>query len=158
MADASAIGGAVAAINLLRSMAQSMIALRDAEAFKAKLWEFQNTLLDAQNRMFAVNEERTTLIERVSTLEAEIANLKAWNTEKNRYELKSIDRGAATVFMLKPAERGTEPPHWLCPTCYEKGRKGYFQMQAPMGRSNVWACSCGTKFLIDRSVAPQLIA
>ena len=35
---------------------------------------------------------------------------------------KDVDAGAL-VYMLKPDERGTEPPHWLCANCYGKAQK-----------------------------------
>jgi hypothetical protein len=29
--------------------------------------------------------------------------------------------------MLKPSERGSKPPHWLCANCYEDRKKSIFQ-------------------------------
>jgi hypothetical protein len=55
-------------------------------------------------------------------LEAEMAGLKAWDAEKQNYELKSIGPGSV-AYMMKPDKRGSEAPHWLCPIAARKARK-----------------------------------
>jgi hypothetical protein len=44
-------------------------------------------ILEAQTSVFSANEERATLVQRVSDLEEEVARLEAWNAEKKRYQL-----------------------------------------------------------------------
>ncbi len=36
--------------------------------------------------------------------------------------------------------RITEPPHWLCASCYGNGQKGILQSQGLQGRDKVWRC------------------
>ena len=55
-------------------------------------------------------------------LEKEIARVKAWDEQKQRYELISPWQGAVT-YALKKARSNSEPPHWICTKCYEDGRK-----------------------------------
>jgi hypothetical protein len=81
-----------------------------------------------------------TQLEEIAALTAEIKKFSDWDTEKQRYELKSAGHGV-TAYMLKSGVRGTEPPHWLCPTCFEKGKKAYFQFSTTMnGRGSVYRC------------------
>jgi hypothetical protein len=126
MPDITAIGGALNAFNAMKNIAQAMIGLRDAQAFNAKLIEFNGALIEAQTRVFAVNEERTTLIERVHELEARIAEIEGWKAEKNRYELKEMAR-QNFAYVLKPEAQGSEPSHWLCPHCYQNVKKSILQ-------------------------------
>jgi len=44
--------------------------------------------------------------------------------------------------MLKPEERGSEYPAWLCPTCFEQGVKGFLQFIAKLrGAGSIYRCS-----------------
>jgi Zn finger protein HypA/HybF involved in hydrogenase expression len=43
--------------------------------------------------------------------------------------------------MLKPEARGAEPPHWLCPNCYNQGKKAFYQPTGAMlQRARVYRC------------------
>src|SRR4051794_8174501 len=82
--------------------------------------------LKAMNEAIEAREAHSVQAERIRTLEAEVASLKAWDAAKEPYELKPLGSGAI-AYMLKPEARGTEPPHWLCPNCYTQGKKSFFQ-------------------------------
>jgi rubrerythrin len=119
-----------AAITSLRSaleVAKAMMGLRDAEAFRAKAIELQGIILEPLEKGIEAREAHAAQIDRVRTLEAEVAHLKAWDAEKRRYELKDVGF-SGIAYMLKPEARGTEPPYWLCPNCYAQGKKSFFQM------------------------------
>lgn len=126
MPDLTAIGAALASLKAAKDIAQAMIGLRDAAAFQSKMIEFQSAILDAQASAFSANEERSSLIERIRDLENEMADLKAWDKEARRYELTEV---AARVFVyaLKSNAQGSEPSHWICPSCYQKRQKSILQ-------------------------------
>jgi hypothetical protein len=63
------------------------------------------------------------MIEKVRTLEEEIARVKAWDTEKKRYVLSKIGDTGAVAYALKESMSNSEPPHHICTNCYEDGRK-----------------------------------
>src|SRR5258708_7807147 len=94
MVDMSAIGAVASSLNTAVNIAKAMVDLRDWSAVQSKVIEFQQAILDAQSNIFAVNEERSALIQRVSELEKEVAALKAWDAEKQNYELKRVAVGA----------------------------------------------------------------
>lgn len=121
MSDMGSIASALSSFNVLIDIAKAMITLRDAQAIQAKVIEFNRAMLDAQREMFAVNNERSALIERIRNLEKEIADLKAWETEKQRYEMKKRPSGSI-VYALKAEMQGTEPPHEICAACYKRGK------------------------------------
>lgn len=142
LGDMSAIAGLLSSLNAAKDIAQAMIGLRDTQAFQSKLLEFQAKLLDAHNSAFAAQEERTALLKQVSLLEKEVAQLKDWEAQKQRYELKHIPPSTQTLaYALKPEMQGAEPPHWICATCYENGKRSILQPETRHpGRVYVMIC------------------
>lgn len=135
------ISAAVTSLNATLSIAKAMVGLRDSEAFRAKSIELQQVILEALDNGIAAREAYSKQLNRITALEAEVANLKAWDAEKQKYELKTVGY-AAVAFMLKREERGTEPPHWLCPNCVARGQKSYFLPSGNRsGRDNIYACA-----------------
>jgi hypothetical protein len=131
MPDLSAIGAALTSFDTLKNIAQAMIGLHDAKALQAKIIEFNNAIIDAQTKIFLVNEERTVLLERIRDLEKEITDMEAWEATKQRYELKRTN-GGGLVWSLKKDAQLTETPHQICTNCYEKRKRSILQ---PEGRS-----------------------
>lgn len=116
------IAGVISSLKAIKDISEAMIGLRDAATFQEKRLELQSKMLEAQSAAFAANDERAALIQRVSSLEQEIARLKAWDTEKQRYELKRWGHGAFAR-ALKESEAGSETMHALCAACYDRGVK-----------------------------------
>jgi len=126
MVDMSALASALASLKAAKDIAEAMIGLRDAATFQAKLLEFQSKLIDANTAAFAAQDERVALLERVGALEKEIAQLRAWEADKERYQLMEVSPGAFT-YVLKEAMSAGEPIHWLCANCYQQGKKRLLQ-------------------------------
>lgn len=82
--------------------------------------------IELQEKILAAQAQQAALIEQVGLLEKEVAGLKAWGADKQRYELKAL-RAGAIAYMLKPQEAEREPPHALCANCYERGIKSFLQ-------------------------------
>jgi hypothetical protein len=158
MVDISSIAAALSSIKAAKDIAQSMIGLRDTAAFQAKLIEFQSKIIDANNAAFAAQEERTELIEKVRQLEKQVADLTAWETEKQRYELIEVSEGAFT-YVLKTERRGGEPIHWLCASCYQNNKKSILQLAERNvghgGQMHLWKCpSCRASILVQWEILP----
>jgi len=127
--DLSDVAAALSSFNALKNIAQAMIGLHDTQAFQLKVLEFNGALIDAQTKIFAVNEARATLVERVRELEEQVTKLKAWEAEKQHYELKAISK-RSFAYVLKADAQGTEPPHQICAGCYQRGKKSILQIEA----------------------------
>jgi hypothetical protein len=144
------IAAGITSLRATLDIAKSMIGLRDAEAFRAKSIELQETILRALDSGIEAREAYAQQLDAIRALETEVARLKAWDTEKEKYELKPNYMGAVT-YMLKPEARGSEPPHWLCPNCYAHGKKSFL---LPIGRGTsalhrIHKCSdCKTEALM----------
>jgi hypothetical protein len=133
-------GRVISSLKAIKDISEAMVGLRDAAAFQEKRLELQSKMLEAQSAAFAANEERATLIERVSSLEQDVAHLRAWDSEKQRYELKQWADGAF-AYALKETEAGGEPMHAVCPGCYQRGTKSILQSNGEIQvHKHAWNC------------------
>lgn len=101
--------------------------------------ELQDVILAAQSNAFSALGEQQVLLEKIGELEKEIANMKAWETEKQKYELRRVGHGAF-AYVIKDSMKGTEPAHWICATCYENGKKSVLQSAAEKGKGFFTTC------------------
>jgi hypothetical protein len=121
MPDMSLIAGAVSSLKLAQDMTKTLISLRDFTKLNETVIELQRVILAAQSDALAAQSDQFTMLERVRNLEAEIARLKAWDSEKGKYELKDVGHGAFAYVRKEDADP-REPPHWLCTKCYRDGK------------------------------------
>src|SRR6202030_3815203 len=107
MIDMTAIASMVTSVKAVKDIAESIVGLRDAEMIRGKVFELQSKMLEAQSFAFAAHDERTALIQKICDLEKQISDLEAWETEKQRYELKDVGSGSL-AYVVKEAMRGAE--------------------------------------------------
>ena len=111
-------------------------------------------ILEAQQTLTAANAAQSDAAERIRSLEQEIVRLKDWEADKQRYELKDTGQGSL-AYALKPSMDQGEPEHWLCPACYQQGKKSILKHETiPEGRARSLVCHpCGMD-IITRGVRP----
>src|SRR3989338_2593931 len=94
----------------------------------AAVSEVNIKLLQANDVALASQEKQSKLATKVDELEKEIARLKDWSQEKERYELKEF---AAGVFAR--IEKGFvgdfQSAHKFCATCFEQNSKAPLQQE-----------------------------
>ena len=132
--------------------------LTDATAIQDRVIQLNGLMMDAQESAIAAREDHARQEERIKALEKEIEALKDWGAERLNYELKCPEPGV-NVFMPKPAARGDQPPHWLCPTCYGNGVKSFLQFQGS-GKDmfSTYKCgTCGNTVATHMGTSPQWI-
>jgi hypothetical protein len=144
------IAAGVTSLRASFDLAKAMLELRDQEAFRTKSIELQGLIVDALEKAIAAREAQASQADIIRALEAEVADLKAWGAQEQKYELKNIG-GGSVALMLKPEARGASPPHWLCPTCFAQRKKAFFQgTGTQIGRGWVYQCQgCGHKVTAD---------
>jgi hypothetical protein len=113
------IYGGISSFKAMFDMAKALKDIDNATARNGAVIELQEQILSAQ-------AAQTALLDRVRELEEKVAGFEKWDTEKDKYELKDLGRGAL-AYMLKPPARGTEPPHVICPNCYENRKRAILQ-------------------------------
>ncbi len=126
MVDMAAIAGLVTSLRAATDISKAMLGLRDAAMIQTKVIELQGIILSAQQSALSAQSDQFTALERIRELEKQLTDLEAWDTEKERYELKEVYPGAFAR-VLKPTAHAGEPPHWLCTACYKRGQKAILQ-------------------------------
>jgi hypothetical protein len=114
-----------AGIGAFKSMLDMAKALKDMNDAAIR----NGAVIELQEKILAAREAQSSLLDRIRDLEKEVTTFEAWDAEKKRYELKSLGWGAL-AYMLKPAARGAEPPHWACTNCYSNRRIAIVQYTA----------------------------
>jgi hypothetical protein len=130
------IQGAVVSLKAAADIAVALGNIKTMSEVQAKAIELQQIILSAQSGALAAQSEQFTLLQKIRELKEEVANAKAWDEQKQRYALVSPWQGAVT-YALKRERSNAEPPHWICATCYEKGRRSILNdamKYAPAGR------------------------
>jgi ribosomal protein L29 len=94
MVDMTMISGTMTALKSASDLAKLMISSHDAGVIRQKAIELQTQILAAQSNALAAQPDQFTALERIRELEKQIADLKTWDTEKKRYELKIVARGS----------------------------------------------------------------
>jgi hypothetical protein len=96
------------------------------------------------------------MLERVRNLEAEIARLKAWDSEKGKYELKDVGHGAFAYVRKEDADP-REPPHWLCTKCYRDGKGSILlRTETKYGYNILWSCpECSSMISVNHRLTPS---
>ncbi len=120
------IAGAYGGIKAATDITQSMLTLKTDAAVTTKVVELNGVLLGLQSQLNSAHADQTTLTRRIGGLEAEIAQFKRWEQEKERYQLHQTEAGGL-VYRIKPEVQGTEPLHYICADCYQKAVKTILQ-------------------------------
>lgn len=120
------IGGALAHVQVASQIVQGMLSLKTDAAVSAKALELNRVLIELTEQIFACQAQIAALISRESELKAEVANLKDWSHDKERYELCEIVPGTL-AYRVQPGMQGAEPMHYLCPRCYQQHIKSILQ-------------------------------
>jgi Zn finger protein HypA/HybF involved in hydrogenase expression len=153
------IGSALGALQSASNIVKTLTSLRLDGEKAAKLTELNREILAAQTGAIQANAAQAHLIERVRALEKQIANFETWDTEKEKYQLKSVSRGAFAYVPKHGMETG-EPAHWLCANCYQNRKKSLLQyFSAPSGSvdfdKHIWACgACKSQIKVSYNVSP----
>jgi hypothetical protein len=130
------IGTFAAIVKLVQVLNQSSA----SPEIKAQLSALYDAIIAGQQRAFEDHIAKQALLEDKGQLEKELAQIKAWGTEKQRYQLVSPCEGA-TVYALKKAVSNGEPPHYICTNCYQQGKPSILQNFHPKDGWTVFVCS-----------------
>lgn len=141
------IAGAFGTLKTASEITQGLLALKTDAAVSTKAVELNQVIFEMQQQLFAAQTDYAAVLSRIRDLEAEIAQFKDWEQEKQRYELYELTIGTL-VYRIKPSMQGSEPVHHLCPNCYEQGIKSILQYSAIKNLHSSYSCPrCKASFL-----------
>lgn len=157
MVAISEIGTALASLKAASELAKALLGLRDAAVIQTKVIELQGEILSAQASAFGAQEAQSALLKRVDELEKEVAGLKAWTAETERYQLTEVAPGSF-AYALKPDSGGAEPPHSLCSNCFHQGHKSILQADRRANATSVLRClRCNTEIVTKRATPTGMV-
>ncbi len=110
----------------------------------------------AQQGALAAHQREAAMAEEIRDLKTHMAELEAWDAEKQRYVLKQVGTGAF-AYSPKPDMKDGEPDHWLCTQCFGNRKKSFLQAKARMHREDhtTYHCSvCRNEVSVPYTVAP----
>lgn len=120
--DMALIQGTITGLKTAADIAKSLMELKSISDVQAKVIELQSAILFAQSSALSANADQAAMVDEIRQLKEEVAHVKAWETQKQRYKLYSPWEGSV-VYALRQSVSNSEPPHWICTSCYENGRK-----------------------------------
>lgn len=122
MIDMALIQSTITGLKAAGDIAKSFLELKSISEVQGKVIELQSAILAAQSSALSANAAQSAMVDEIRQLKEEIARMKAWDTQKQRYKLASPWDGSV-VYGLKESMSEGEPAHWICTKCYEDGRK-----------------------------------
>lgn len=144
----------------LKSMSETVRLLGDiktGDAVRNKAAELQSQIIALQSSLFLIQTQNQGLLREKEDLEQRIRNIKNWDAEKRRYELKEIATGFFVYAAKKPKE-SIAPSPWLCTNCYEHQHKSILQRGKQTYDGITYFCpNCKTNYL-DHNEPLQPIA
>jgi hypothetical protein len=160
--DFAAIGAAVTSLRMAGDVAKGLISLNTMAEVQSKAIELNEKIIDAQHRIFEANAAQTELVERVRQLEGQIARMKDWDAQKQRYKLAAPFAGCMVYALQKSMSEG-QPPHYLCASCFQKSDPSILQSregrQTKEGRvrGNFYCPACRSEAVTGymNAVAPE---
>lgn len=142
MVSMSAIAGATASLKVAFDIGKGLVEMRRDWDIQDKINEMNRALSEAYDQVLSAKREQAAMLDENESLKTEIARLKAWDSERQRYELKprSPHNPGALAYRLKEDCGDSEQQHWLCPTCFDDGRKSILQERQGPRRTIIASC------------------
>ncbi len=126
MIDMGSIQAAIGSLKTAGDIAKGFMQLKTTAEIQSKVIELQSEILAAQSGALAAQSDQSSLLEEIRQLKARMAEIEGWENEAKRYKL--TDYGAGTfAYQLKTGMENGEPPHSLCPNCFQNRKKSILQ-------------------------------
>jgi hypothetical protein len=150
VADFSAIIGLTTSLRSIVEITKAMKDVHDANVIQTKIFELTREIVSAQACALAAQAAQSDLLQRERHLEAEIAKLKTWDAEKQRYRLEKLPPGTF-VYTLKAEMAEGEPAHRICEKCYQQTKKSILHSFGDEDGTEILRChGCGTDFFVGQ--------
>jgi hypothetical protein len=138
--DMGSIAAALGSLKAAGDIAKALISLKTMTEVQSMAIELNTKIIDAQHQIFSANTAQAALVERIRELEGQIARMKDWDAQKQRYQLV-IPYSGIPVYALKKSMSDGENPHYLCANCFEGGKRSFLQHVTKQSGFITIACS-----------------
>lgn len=146
------LDGIMSPLNAAGQTIEKLIETRDFVKFGDELRKLYADILSAQRGAMTAQANEAALLEEVGKLKKHVAELEAWETEKQRYELVALAPNVM-AYSVKANARGAEPSHYICANCYQIGRKSFLNQHTSNQYLDQYHCkTCGEELRINKGV------
>jgi hypothetical protein len=122
--DFSVVTAAMSALTTARTLGQTLVGLRDFNESAAVVAQLNGELLRAQESLFSLSAQLHELQHENFQTAEELKGLRERLIDRARYALHELSQG---VFVYRSngatATGDSEPVHYLCQPCFDKGAK-----------------------------------
>ena len=139
MPDIALIQSAITGLKTAGDIAKSFLELKSIADVQGKVIELQSAILAAQGSALAAQSDQSSMAQRIRELEEEVARVREWEEQKQRYTLHKFPSGAF-AYGLKPESANGEPMHYVCAKCLNRGRKTILQESKSGDYGTAMAC------------------
>jgi hypothetical protein len=133
------ISSAIASIKNLGDLIGHMKESSEKKKMAAAFADVQDKMMGLQSKIIETSAALAAAEERAREAEKKCMQMEDWQHQASRYQLKEIVTGIY-AYALKPGMEEGEPVHYLCATCYQKGKKSILQFEVRLGQSRVYKC------------------
>jgi hypothetical protein len=145
------ITAAIAGLKAAGDLGALMLKIKVDSAITDKVIESQAAIFSAQSAMIELQAKHQELLDETDTLKKQLIEMEDWKAESQKYSLIEMVEGVF-VYALKPDQKDTAPPHWLCPNCYQNKKKSILQFEySPTAHNNSFKCSQCSLQLVDHT-------
>lgn len=138
------ITGALSSLKAISELVTTVAKGKTDDAVKEKAIELNQVIASLQSTIFSLHTQCQQLRDEKEAIKKELMDMRNWEQEASRYELTELCPGVL-VYSIKPEAQGTEPPHQLCPNCYQNRRKAILQKAFQDTEGTVFKChDCGS--------------
>ncbi len=156
--DVAIISTVLSSLKSAGDISKSILDLKVSVEIQERVIELQRQILDAQESALATQQLQSELMQSNKDFEEKIRALKAWGTERERYILIEVARGAF-AYALKDLSQLDGANHWLCATCFQDGNKSILQRaghsQSDRRERPFYCPSCDSKIMVPWNLVPH---
>ena len=120
------IVAAVRSTKILADLLKATHSLSNYSELLTAVTDVQMKLTDAIASELTSQEKQAALAEKIRGLEKQLAEVKGWEAQIQRYALFELPI-KALAYALKPGMEQGEPLHYLCTSCVDKKQKSVLQ-------------------------------
>lgn len=136
---------ALAAYNHATNIIKSLFDLKIDSRILEKLNLLNKELQSLYGSNLELQQKLASSIAEIDNLKKEIVRFEEWELQKSRYKLHS-PWDSAVVYAITEENSMGEPPHWLCPKCFEERKRSFLypRRSKSSGYEEFFCNSCGS--------------
>lgn len=149
MVDITLLAGALGSLKNAYEISKAIVDLRDEIARQSAVLDLQRNIIEAQVQTLQAQASMSELVDKIRQLEALLEERHRWDETAAQYELKDFG-GDTFAYTRKSNIIGGEPPHNLCPNCFQARKKSVLQRETnDTGRAGRFRClQCGVQIFL----------